>query len=165
MAVIFCMDTDLDSDHVEKKITFVVFKWNFQFCITSNVNILVSLLQCPLGTLLRLIAVIPHVTILDLHQPFIAMSSMNHITCVQSFHVHQSVCNGHHFINHMVITLSLWKLKWITLSMYDIMRVGKATCSTSVLFGYGNCLCGMHFDQYISEVSIFSISKLFMQYV
>ena len=100
-----------------------------------------------------------------------AVSNINHITCVQSFHVHQSVCNGHHFVNHTVslvhyiITVKVEMNTFVSDSLYDIIRVGKASCSMSVLFGYGNCLCGMHFDQYISEVSIFSISKLFIQYV
>lgn len=61
-----------------------------------------------------------------------------------------------------LITLSHWKLKWISLFVCDIIRLGKATCimkMLAVLFGCGIFLWHVHFDHY-SEVFIFSMSSL-----
>jgi hypothetical protein len=52
--------------------------------------------------LLGLTAFLLHVTNLDSSSAFQCMSNISRITCVQIFQVHQSECNGHHYVNHMV---------------------------------------------------------------
>jgi hypothetical protein len=61
--------------------------------------------------LLGLTAFLLHVTNLDSSSAFQCMSNISRITCVQIFQVHQSKCNGHHYVNHMVPLHSSYGVK------------------------------------------------------